>query len=155
MTGSGKLSISALRRIVSQMQANPQDAGAMLKRRRTARRVDYFALTQSLGALKPGIYGRRGHEILPIVIFVARPQYRKKFNFLWRCPPQRREELPHAIQARASQRVEDGTVKQARGPGGSGRAYKAPGCIRRVLPGPRRAGNCKRSSLECTAQKLA
>jgi hypothetical protein len=83
LTGAGKLNVNAIKRIVTQLAGQPQGANALqvLKRRRTGSKIAYFALPRAVGSLHAGIYGRRGHEILPILYFVKQPSYRKKFNF--------------------------------------------------------------------------
>jgi hypothetical protein len=81
-TGSGKLSIPVLKRIVTQLAGQPQGVvGMQTARKRRGSKVEYFALSTSVGRLKAGIYGKRGRETLPIILFVRQPSYHKKFNF--------------------------------------------------------------------------
>ncbi|MGH6742655.1 MAG: hypothetical protein ACREDY_27095, partial [Bradyrhizobium sp.] len=83
LTGQGKVSIPALKRIVGQLSAVPAGAGGFgaIRNRRTGRKLQYFYLTEPRFGLPAGIFGLRGREVLPIIIFVRRPAYRKRFDF--------------------------------------------------------------------------
>jgi hypothetical protein len=81
MNGAGHLNLNAIKRIVSQLVAQPQSTGQIIKRRRGGRKAEYFSLSKPLGGLKPGIYSKRGVEIQPILMFVGQPQYHSKYDF--------------------------------------------------------------------------
>jgi hypothetical protein len=85
MTSNKKLNVSALRKIVSQLQAQPQGLQGMtaIKRKqgRGSTKAQYFALPKPMLGLPAGIFGLKGREVLPIVLFVKRPSYRAKYDF--------------------------------------------------------------------------
>lgn len=90
----GNLSGSTIERILSQLQAAEQFAGykanetsrsrARNKKKKTGR---YFVLRpdaagRARGGVAPGIYYRQGlREIVPVIMFVKAPSYRKRFPF--------------------------------------------------------------------------
>lgn len=83
ISSNGKTDVNALRRIVSQLSAVPTGVAGLraLRSRGQSRKAAYFALLQPDFGLKPGIYGVRGREIQPIIIFVKRPMYRRRLDF--------------------------------------------------------------------------
>jgi hypothetical protein len=81
LTGNAKISIPKLRQIVSIILASGQSTVSAVRSKRQSKKVQYFALAQKMGGLQPGIWGRRGRAVFPIIIFVRKPRYRKKFDF--------------------------------------------------------------------------
>ena len=84
MSGS-HLNVNALKRIVSQLQAQPAGAAgfAAIKRKkgRGSKKAQYFYLDKRAFGLPPGIFGLQGRQVLPIIVFTSQPSYRAKFDF--------------------------------------------------------------------------
>lgn len=91
----GNLKGSALTSILSQLALNPdagsQQSEASRKRRHARERrkqgytTDVFLQKKQRGKLKPGVYrrinlGRLGSAVLPLLLFVSRVTYRKRFD---------------------------------------------------------------------------
>jgi hypothetical protein len=79
---NGHVARGKLNKIISQIASGATNDKVLTKRRRN-RQTEYFVLAKQDGRLKPGIYGRdtgRG-RITSIIVFVAKPTYRGKFNF--------------------------------------------------------------------------
>jgi hypothetical protein len=85
MSGNGKLNVNALQRIVSQLQAQPQGAEGLRsiqrKKGRGSTKAQYFYLDKPQYGLPAGIFGVKGREVLPIILFVKQPSYRAKYDF--------------------------------------------------------------------------
>jgi hypothetical protein len=87
LSGNGKLNVSALKRIVSQLQSQPQGAAGFRSiqrkkgRGRGSKKAQYFYLDKPQFGLPAGIFGVKGREVQPIIVFVKQPSYRAKYDF--------------------------------------------------------------------------
>ncbi len=75
----GNMTLSTIERIVGQLQGSPK---ATMGRKRRSAAVRYSVIRPDGGArgkIVPGIYMHKGlHEIVPVIMFVRAPQYRKR-----------------------------------------------------------------------------
>lgn len=82
----GKININQLKKIVGILQSQPQGAAGFVSikrkgRGRSSRKAQYFYLDHAAFGLPAGIFGVKGREVLPIIIFVKQPSYRAKYDF--------------------------------------------------------------------------
>lgn len=101
LSSGGKINISALQRIVAQLTKITGGAQgfAALKRKRTGTRAQYFYLRSPQFGLPAGIFGLKGRQVSPIILFVRQPQYRKRFDFYGVGQSSARRRFPEQFEA--------------------------------------------------------
>lgn len=84
MTSNGKIDMTWVKRLVADIGSQGK-SGLVSKRWRGIRKRDgalkYFILEAKWGKLLPGIYAKQGRSLLPLIMFVRQPKYRKRFDF--------------------------------------------------------------------------
>lgn len=92
---SGKhISLAWVRKLVTALSSQ----GAATKKRKRAGSLEYLVVLQREGKLAPGIYGRKGGTITPLIMFVKQPHYRAKFNFYKVAEASARKRFPPAFR---------------------------------------------------------
>jgi hypothetical protein len=77
----GKVSLSWLQQVISQLTPAKGAIAQKRIRNRTLSSTGFFVLTERTGRLPPGIYARNARHLLPLIFFVSRAQYRAKYDF--------------------------------------------------------------------------
>lgn len=83
-TSGGKIDINWVRSLVTDLQAQGVSGNitkSNMRRRKGQGALKYFVLLRNKGRLLPGIYGKRGLSAFPLIIFVKKPKYTKRFDF--------------------------------------------------------------------------
>jgi hypothetical protein len=100
----GKVSISWLRTLVSQLGVTSKvSSGTTQRRRKQIAKGGLFMLTERDGKLPPGIYGRDGRHVLPYVFFVSQPNYGAKYDWVGIATNSANSHFPDELRKAAAQ----------------------------------------------------
>lgn len=102
MSGNKKINVNALKKIIGSLQSQPQGAAgfASIKRKgRSSKKAQYFYLDKPMFGLPAGIFGVKGREVLPIILFVKQPSYKAKYDFYGVATTTAERVFPQAFKA--------------------------------------------------------